>query len=232
MNIHVTSRLADTGSEMARSRVAQAGAATQGSGVQMKASETAMSEVTASLVYRPQQNEVPPDNTYGSFEVWTAPIPRGFNHELRTSAASKLDVTTDALKGKYSEFKKSLQAVAPDLARLDFGFTVDPQGDLVATGVGGEQKGRLTQFLNQNEALKALATQYVSDVMAYAKADGDFGLGRFKLDLSNFQNTVDIGEAMDARGGNPQKSVMFWQVVDNGVVDMERRQQLQPVRIK
>lgn len=73
INIHVTSRLTDTGSEIARSRVAQAGAATQSVGVQVKASETPISEVTASLVYRPRQNEVPPDNTYGPLEMWVNP---------------------------------------------------------------------------------------------------------------------------------------------------------------
>ena len=79
MNIQVTSRLTDTGSQITRSRVAQAGAATQGSGVQVKARETPISKVTASLVYRPSQNEVPADNTYGPLEVWVHPgaVPSG-----------------------------------------------------------------------------------------------------------------------------------------------------------
>ncbi len=228
MNIQGTSWTASTGSEAVRTRVGQSGAASDANAAELTLNDDALSGVTASVVSRVQQNAVPPDNTYGPLKVWSTPI-TGMDRVVKQEAAKALDATTSGLMSEYKDFKASLKSVAPDLAKLDFGFTVNEKGDLVATGVSGPEKDRLNQLLNQNTDLKSLATRYVSDVLAYAKADGNEGLGRFKLDASSFQLTVDIGEDLDARlNGDTSKSLAFWQILDKGVPDTER---LKPVRL-
>lgn len=240
ININVTSRLADTGSEMTRSRVAQAGAATQSSGVQMKASETPISEVTASLVYRPQQNEVPPDNTYGPLEVWVHPgATPGLRQVLADSENSRQIATTTAetlssLSGVYKKFKQSLQSVAPDLAKLDFGFTLDPKGELVATGVSGDQKNRLTELLKKSPELKELATQFAQNVKAYGQADGYYwgDVGVFRLDAETFQQTIDVGKAIEAHE-DPGDYSNAWitQFREKGILDLEKKEAMKAFRI-
>ena len=240
MNIQVTSRLTDTGSQITRSRVAQAGAATQGSGVQVKASETPISEVTASLVYRPSQNEVPADNTYGPLEVCVHPgaVPSG-RQVLSDSENSRQIATTTAetfssLSGVYKKFKQSLQSAAPDLAKLDFGFTLDPKGDLVATGVSGDQKNRLTELLKKSPELKELATQFAQNVKDYGQAEGYYrqGLATFKLDAETFQQTIDVGKAIEAHE-DPGDDSNAWitQFREKGILDLEKKEAMKAFRI-
>ena len=240
ININVTSRLADTGSEMTRSRVAQAGAATQGGGVQVKASETVMSEVTASLVYRPSQNEVPADNTYGPLEVWVNPgaVPSGrqllADSENMRQIATTVAETLSSLNGVYKKFKQSLQSAAPDLAKLDFGFTLDPKGELVATGVSGDQKSRLTELLKKSPELKELATQFAQNVKDYGQAEGYYrqSLGTFRLDAETFQQTIDIGKAIQTHENRSDYS-NHWKIQfqRNGIIDLEKKEAMKAYRI-
>ena len=137
-------------SETLRTRVGQAGATSQAALPEVSSRSTSMEEITASasVIYRQPKNEVPKDNTYGHLEVSIIP---GWGHdpEKMKSYGEIFSSAMNLMDGTYQEFKQSLKKSAPDLAKQDFGFSIDAKGDLVATGVSGEQKTKLTQLLDE-----------------------------------------------------------------------------------
>lgn len=217
-------------SEALRARVIQAGATSQAAKPEVSSSSTSMEELTASasVIYRQRQNEVPADNTYGHLEVWTMPS-WGHDPEKMRSYGEIFSGAMNAMDGTYQEFKQSLKKSSPDLANQDFGFSIDSKGDLVATGVSGEQKTKLTQLINKIPGFKELAKDFAVGLMGFAKAESNYGLGRFKLDLENFQQTIDIGQALDSKHkNNDATGNWFFQLERKGQYDHER---LKPVRL-
>lgn len=211
-------------SEALRARVIQAGATSQAAKPEVSSSSTSMEELTASasVIYRQRQNEVPKDNTYVHLEVWTMPS-WGHDPEKMRSYGEIFSGAMNAMDGTYQEFKQSLKKSSPDLANQDFGFSIDSKGDLVATGVSGEQKTKLTQLINKIPGFKELAKDFAVGLMGFAKAESNYGLGRFKLDLENFQQTIDIGQALDSKHkNNDVTGNWFFQLERKGQYDHER----------
>lgn len=216
-------------SEALRARVGQAGATSQTVQPTVHSNSTSIEDVaaSASVIYRQRQNEVPADNTYGHLEVWTIP---GWGHdpEKMKSYGEVFSSAMNAMDGIYQEFKQSLKKSSPDLVTQDFGFSVDSKGDLIATGVSGEKKIKLTQLLNEIPGFKELANNFASGLMGFAKAESNYGLGRFKLNAENFQQTIDIGQALDSKyKNNDATGNWFFQLERKGQYDYER---LRPIK--
>lgn len=228
---------AEASSEALRSRIAQAGAISQAQASKVSISAQSIEEAaaTASVVYRQRQNEVPADNTYVHLDAWVMPSAESTaqiekRYAKLGSIGEKIDNAANAMNGVYKQFKQSLERISPDLAKLDFGFTLDPQGDLVATGVSGQEKTRLTQLLNQSPELRELASQFAENLMEWVQADNIRGFGQYKLDAKTFQHTIDIGEALDARNGNNNKMPWFFQFSEKGTLDYEKLEAMKPYK--
>lgn len=225
----------ETSNEALRARIAQAGATSQAQTSQVSISTQSIEEAAAkaSVVYRQRQNEVPADNTYVHLDVWVDPSAESTAQiEARYAKMASIGVSTafDAMNGVYKQFKQSLDRISPDLAKLDFGFTLDPQGDLVATGVSGQEKTQLTQLLNQSPELRELASQFAQKLIDWVQADNIRGFGQYKLDAKTFQHTIDIGEALDARNGNNNKMHWFFQISEKGTLDYEKLEAMKPYK--
>lgn len=224
-------------SEALRARVIQAGATSQAAKPEVSSSSTSMEELTASasVIYRQRQNEVPKDNTYVHLQLSIdprSPSPWMDKDIREKQKAIDVNSTFNSMDKAYKEFKSSLQRVAPNLAKLDFGFTLNPQGDLIATGVSGQQKTELTKLLNQSEGLKELASEFANKVMKWGQADTYLGFGQYKLNAENFQNTINIGEALDASNGNIKKGIWVYQFSSKGEIDLEKKEKMKPYAIE
>ena len=191
-------------SEALRARVIQAGATSQAAKPEVSSSSTSMGELTASasVIYRQRQNKVPDDLTYSylaELKTYKAPILPDF--EKINEIQQTTDIGLRSLGNVWENFKQTLKAIAPDLASLDFGFTLNTDGSLVATSgksiISNDQKNRLDTLLNQSEKLKIGAREFAKNSFAYTKAHNDFSFGLAKFDENNFKEVIDIGEAID-----------------------------------
>lgn len=191
-------------SETLRTRVGQAGATSQAALPEVSSRSTSMEEITASasVIYRQRQNKVPNDLTYSYMaEVKTYKAQILPDIEKINEIQQATDIGLRSLGDVWENFKQTLKTIAPDLASLDFGFTLNTDGSLVVTSeksiISADQKQRLNKFLNQSEKLKTGAQEFSKNAFAYAKAHNDFSLGVAKFDENNFKDIIDIGEAID-----------------------------------
>jgi len=115
------------------------------------------------------------------------------------AAESRLIAANDSLKTNYMQFLDDLKNIDPALEEQDFGFTVDPQGNLKATSLSGsinaDDLARLTDYMNRSDSLKDAANEFVQSSFDYVKEDKEYqGTGGFVLNMNNFEKTVDLGQ--------------------------------------
>lgn len=135
------------------------------------------------------------------------------------AAQDRLLAAHNNLKSTYMQFLDDLKSVEPDLEEKDFGFTVDPQGNLKATSPSGsvsaDELARLTDYMNQSSALKDAANEYASSSFDYVKEDREYlGTGGFILNKDNFEKTIDLGQLFTyQKSGNMKMSNYFFNQV-------------------
>jgi hypothetical protein len=115
------------------------------------------------------------------------------------AAQDRLIAANDNLKTTYVQFLDDLKNIDPNLEEQDFGFTVDPQGNLKATSLSGsisdKDLTRLTDYMNRSDALKGAANEFAKSSFDYVKEDKEYqGTGGFVLNMNNFAKTVDLGQ--------------------------------------
>jgi len=173
------------------------------------------------------------DATYAHLAIWTVPaLDLQARDKAWHQAGQAIGAASDAMKTVYGQLKSGLP---PALAKLDFGFSVTDNGSLVATGVSGAAKDQLTARLNQSDDLKRLATAYAQGIMDFVHADSAAGFGRYKLDFSTFQDTIDIGKAIDeqlaGRVIDGKLHAWMYQLTSRGTIDQTKVDALTPVRL-
>lgn len=121
------------------------------------------------------------------------------NHEKATEAFEDLNHTMRSGRRKFEKFKQNLQHIAPDLAALKFGFTMDAKGGLVITGVADfDKKEQLEKIINQDDGLKKWAKSAFDSMTDYLKAEGtSTKIGSYSLNMENFHKTIDLGKALN-----------------------------------
>ncbi|MFJ2685678.1 hypothetical protein ACIOYV_18295 [Pseudomonas sp. NPDC087342] len=135
------------------------------------------------------------------------------------AAHDRLMAAHEYLKTSYMQFLDDLKNIDPTLEEKDFGFTVDPQGQLKATSptgsVSAEDLARLTEYMNQSDALKDAANEYASSSFEYVKEDREYlGTGGFILNKDNFEKTIDLGQLFTyQKSGNTKMSNYFFMQV-------------------
>lgn len=228
---------ADANGEALRARVGQAGATSQAQATKVSISEQSIEKIAASaaasVVYRQLQSEVSDDQTYdymATIKFYKKPILPDIN--AGNEAMNDANIKAQSLGNIFEEFKKTLKTIAPDLASLNFGFTLDGDGSLLVTSgksiISVDQKHRLNQFLNQFDKLKNGAQEFAKNIFAYVKLENDFGLGLSKFDAKNFKDIIDIGEAIDFHKTEKDaryQLTWFMQLHINTKIDLERKKE-------
>ncbi|NOU51277.1 hypothetical protein HG263_12135 [Pseudoalteromonas sp. JBTF-M23] len=107
------------------------------------------------------------------------------------------------MQSHYQDFMSELEKSEPQLAKLEWGFSVDEGGQLVANGpISDESKAYLEEKLNENIELVELAKQ-VPDVMmkglAYDRgADGKANAwGKYDVNTENLKDVLDFREVLE-----------------------------------
>ncbi|WP_125779408.1 hypothetical protein [Pseudoalteromonas rubra] len=108
------------------------------------------------------------------------------------------------MQSHYQDFMSKLEKSDPQLAKLDWGFSVNENGQLVVSGpINNESKAYLEEKINENKELVELAKQ-VPDVMmkglAYDRgADGKASAwGKYDVNSENFKDILDFREVLDS----------------------------------
>lgn len=140
-----------------------------------------------------------------------------------------VEITLKSLGNAWAEFKKSLASIAPDLAKMDFGFTLDANGKLLATSgkssLSATERDRLTDLLNHSESLVNGANLFANHTFAFAKSHADTSFGRLKFDMENFSKIIDIGKAISADNPPPNSQIsgIWWiQIGEKAAMDPAR----------
>lgn len=135
------------------------------------------------------------------------------------AAQERMLAAHNNLKTTYVQFLDDLKSIDPNLEEKDFGFTVDPAGQLKATSPSGsisaEDLARLSDYMNQSGALKDAANEYAKSSFDFVKEDREYlGTGGFVLNKDNFEKTIDLGQLFTyQKSGNMNMSNYFFNQV-------------------
>lgn len=129
--------------------------------------------------------------------------------------------TLNLIKQEYERMHTELEKYNPALAAKDFGFTLNPAGNLMvlerSSPLSQQETDHLNNWLNSSSNLKSLSKKSADLMMEYTKASNPYSvngrngntteliwngggirdLGGYKLDMNNFHSTIDFHRAVD-----------------------------------
>ncbi|CAM4305506.1 hypothetical protein [Pseudoalteromonas byunsanensis] len=130
--------------------------------------------------------------------------PERFAKVSQTLYFGELPSLFRGMQSHYQDFMSELEKSDPELAKLEWSFSIDEGGQLVVNGpISNENKAYLEEKLNENNELVQLAKQ-VPDVMmkglAYDRgADGKANAwGKYDVNTENLKNILDFREVLDS----------------------------------
>lgn len=100
----------------------------------------------------------------------------------------------------YDSFRKDLQETHPEIAGKKFGFTLNESASIKIidydNSLTENDKSVLTHAINGFREFKEQIQQHAKTVMTLVDHDHETFGGRYKLDISNFQDVIDYGKIM------------------------------------
>lgn len=100
----------------------------------------------------------------------------------------------------YDSFRKDLQETHPEIAGKKFGFTLNESASIKIidydNSLTENDKSVLTHAINGFREFKEQIQQHAKTVMTLVDHDHEIFGGRYKLDISNFQDVIDYGKIM------------------------------------
>jgi hypothetical protein len=185
-------------------------------------------EVQASAAYTPSDDA--PDVTYSNLKVKTlsghayghALMSGDPDHNAYTESIAEVGRTLRGMKSAWNTFRQALATTAPDLAKKEFSFSVDKNGDMVATNPHGaltaSQMRRITELMNKSGAFKNATKEFAERTIDFANNGGT--LMGVNLEMSNFQQSLDIGMLLEHSqqkpGQQPWEFNLQTQISTNG----------------
>lgn len=123
-------------------------------------------------------------------------------HEETTKLSKAMESTQNGMKSAWDQIRVDLEKSNPALAVKDFGFSLDADGNLMVLERRDElsehEVNVLTEVLNSSYSLKTRANDFARLAMDFIKADHvSMGLGKFNLDMNNFDSTIDFERMLD-----------------------------------
>lgn len=114
----------------------------------------------------------------------------------------RLDVLELALVNvTYDSFRKELQETHPDIARKNFGFTLNESASIKIidyyNSLTENDTSVLTHAINGFREFKEQLQHHAKTIMTLVDHDHETFGGRYKLDISNFQDVIDYGKIMN-----------------------------------
>ncbi|PYD17969.1 MULTISPECIES: hypothetical protein [Pseudomonas syringae group] len=137
-------------------------------------------------------------------EPWLLePINEHITNRLDYVAHKKrLDVLELALVNvTFDSFRKQLQETHPDIARKNFGFTLTESASIKIidydNSLTENDTSVLTHAINGFREFKEQLQHHAKTIMTLVDHDHETFGGRYKLDISNFQDVIDYGKIMN-----------------------------------
>ncbi|WP_300635223.1 hypothetical protein [Pseudomonas sp.] len=103
------------------------------------------------------------------------------------------------LKSAFAAFESTLDSTAPDLAKTDYGFTVEADGRLKVLDKAGQLSDatikRLTVLLNGSAELKTAAVAYRNATIDMTDASSPWSgsvMGYYSVTNENFAKSIDL----------------------------------------
>lgn len=106
------------------------------------------------------------------------------------------------IKFTYDEFRKDLEFTHPEISNKAYGFTLSETGNIKIidydNNLTENDKEVLTKSINEFKEFKNQLQNHARSIMTLLDHDHETFGGRYKLDISNFQNIIDYGKVMSA----------------------------------
>jgi len=136
-------------------------------------------------------------------------------------------IAVDMRRG-LDQLMMKLSEEYPNLANDKWGFSVEPNGDLVVTGELSKQDEKtLTELLNKNDGLKLLASEFSELLVKGMELDrGPYmvsqGKAKFDLTADNFSEIIDLRKYLDAPFTGKYAQGYQSLVDKNNIIDLYR----------
>ena len=183
-----------------RNQVAQAGEVTRKMASPVAIDPLSLQEVQTSVVYTPSDDT--PDVTYTHLKrsVQSGHFIRQGTEESINENTRAMQSAFSGMKSAWSAFHQTLATAAPDLAKKEFSFSIDKDGDMMATTPHGaltkSQMTQLTELMNKSGELKNATKKFAERTIDFANTAGS-GLEGIDLNMSNFHQSLDIGTVLE-----------------------------------
>ncbi|MGN2411692.1 hypothetical protein [Pseudomonas syringae] len=109
----------------------------------------------------------------------------------------------------FNEFRNELMDLRPDLKSSNFSYTLGDDAELkiidLDKKLGNDELKYLTDAINQKNDFKESARTHAKIIMALVDHDSDTFKGQYKLDLTNFQDVIDLGMIAASKKNDPRE---------------------------
>ena len=188
-----------------RDQVAQAGEVTRKMASPVAIDPLSVPDVQASVVYTPSDDT--PDVTYTHLKrsVQSGHFIRQGTEESINENTRAMQSAFSGMKSAWNAFHQTLATSAPDLAKKEFSFSIDKNGDMVATNphdaLTTAQITQLTELMNKSGKFKNATKEFAERTIDFANTAGS-GLEGIDLNMSNFHQSLDIRTLLKQRDPN------------------------------
>ncbi|KPW22075.1 hypothetical protein ACKUFS_15945 [Pseudomonas cannabina] len=108
----------------------------------------------------------------------------------------------------FQKFRNELLDLRPDLAGASFSYTLGDDAELkiidVNKKLGEHELKYLSDVINQKAEFKESARKQAKLIMTLVDHDTDTFNGQYKLDLTNFQDVIDLGTIAACKKNDPR----------------------------
>ncbi|WP_024675685.1 hypothetical protein ACTACG_14715 [Pseudomonas syringae] len=106
------------------------------------------------------------------------------------------------ISNTYDSFREKLQEIHPEIASKNFGFTLNENASIKIidydNSLTENDKSVLTHAINGFREFKGQIQQHATTIMTLVDHDHETFGGRYRLDISNFQEVIDYGKIMNS----------------------------------